>query len=360
MHKHHRTKKTKTKVGQPPGTATYTGRTPVDAHAHVSLLSYNAQAVLCDTTIKAISEVGDFRDTSSVTWLNIDGLHDTELIAQAGTFFDIHPLLIEDIVNTEQRPKADDFGTYIFFTLKALCYDEVNECIISEQISFVLGKQYVVSFQEVADGDIFDTVRSRIRNAMGKLRFSEADYLVYRLMDTVVDHYFTIMARLDERIEDLEDDVLQDRNHRDVTTEIQTLKKELIFLRKSLVPLRQAIEDVLHSNHQLVQAETRDYFRDVHDHTLQVLEEIESSREVLLGVLDMYHTQQNNRMNAIMKVLTIMSSIFIPLTFIAGVYGMNFKYMPELEQPNGYFIALSVMAVIAVLMSVWFWYKKWV
>jgi magnesium transporter len=354
-----RNKKHSTKIGQPPGTAIYTGSRSAEL-SHVTLLNYNAEKVLQDCAIPAINVVGDFKNTDSVTWLNIDGLHDAELIAEAGAYFGLHPLLIEDIVSTEQRPKADDFGNYIFFTLKALCYDDINECIIAEQISFVLGKQYVVSFQEVADGDIFDTVRERIRTAKGKLRFSEADYLVYRLMDTVVDHYFTIMARIDDRIETLEDEVLLDKNHHDITAEIQTLKKELIFLRKSLTPLRQAIEDVLHSNHELVLPETRDYFRDVHDHTLQVLEEIESSREVLLGVLEMYHTQQSNRMNAIMKVLTIMSSIFIPITFIAGLYGMNFKYMPELEQPFGYFAALFLMASIAVGMGVWFSYKKWV
>ncbi len=348
----------KTQVGTPPGTLIYTGETTAETPSHLSLFEYNEQIVR-ETPIAKIFDITDFEAENAVTWVNLDGLHDVGLVEQLGEHFAIHPLLLEDILNVEQRPKAEDFDQYLFFTLKALNYNCETRDVEAEQISFVLGQHYLISFQEAENGDIFEPVRERIRKNKGKLRNAGADYLVYRLLDTVVDNYFDIVDKINERIDILEDAVFKGQEPRTLTLEIQRLKKDLIQLRKSLIPLRQAIEDIQHSQEKLIRPTTLSYFRDVYDHIMQVIEEIESSREILLGVLEMHHANQGNRMNNIMKVLTIVSAIFVPLTFIAGLYGMNFKNMPELEQPYGYYVCLGVMTFIGIAMSFWFWYKKW-
>jgi magnesium transporter len=348
----------KTQIGMPPGSLVYTGNTSDDTPSHLSLFEYNEKMVY-EHRLHAANEIKTYRQTDLVTWVNLDGLHDIGLVEQLGEHFGIHSLLLEDILNIEQRPKAEDFDTYLFFTLKALNYNSETRDIETEQISFVLGHHYLVSFQEAENGDIFEPVRERIRKNKGKLRTSGADYLVYRLLDTVVDNYFDIVDRINDRIDILEESVFRGEEPHSLTVDIQRLKKDLIQLRKSLIPLRQAIEDIQHSDERLIRPATLNYFRDVQDHIMQVIEEIESAREILLGVLEMYHTNQGNRMNNIMKVLTIVSAIFVPLTFIAGLYGMNFKYIPELETHNGYFICLAAMFVVGASMSLWFWYKKW-
>ncbi len=348
----------KTQIGMPPGSLVYTGNTADDTPSHLSLFEYNEKMVR-EHHLHTASDVKEHAQSDSVTWINLDGLHDIGLVEQLGDHFGIHPLLLEDILNIEQRPKAEDFDNYLFFTLKALKYNTQTRDIEAEQISFILGYHYLVSFQEAENGDIFEPVRERIRKNKGKLRSSGADYLVYRLLDTVVDNYFDIVERINDRIDIIEESVFRGEEPQSLTVDIQRLKKDLIQLRKSLIPLRQAIEDIQHSDEKLIRPATISYFRDVHDHIMQVIEEIESSREILLGVLEMYHTNQGNRMNNIMKVLTIVSAIFVPLTFIAGLYGMNFKYMPELEQQNGYYTCLAVMFVVGLGMSLWFWYKKW-
>lgn len=341
-----------------PSSLIYTGSVAPDAPTHLSLFEYN-DTVLVEKKLAQVAEIDTHDHQHIITWVNLDGLHDIGLVEQLGQHFGLHPLLLEDILNIEERPKTEDFETYLFFTLKALNYNPQTRDVEVEQISFILGNYYVVSFQETANGDIFEPVRERIRKNKGKLRFCGADYLVYRLLDTVVDNYFEIIERINARIDALEDQVFRGSHPRSLILDSQRLKKDLIQLRKSLIPLRQAIEDIQHSSPNLIRPDTRSYFRDLQDHILQVIEEIESSREVLMGVLEMHQANQANSMNNIMKVLTIVSAIFVPLTFIAGVYGMNFKYMPELDQQNGYYICLAVMFFVGIVMFAWISYKKW-
>ena len=325
----------------------------------VSLIDYNST----DYSEKTSHDLNDFvccHNPETVSWLNVDGLHNDAIVHQIGARFGLHALLIEDVLNVEERPKTEDFGEYLFFTLKALEYNTETQKIESEQISFVLSDHYVLSFQEAAGGDLFDPVRDRLRLSKGKLRFAKADYLVYRLVDTVVDNYFLILDHVSERLLLLEDTLLKENETRETSLQIQRIKKQMIFLRKSLIPLRQAVYDLKHAPESLIAKETHNYFNDVYDHILQVIEEIESNQSILSSLTEMFQSNQSNRMNAIMKVLTVVSSVFIPLTFIAGVYGMNFENMPELKTTNGYFYTWAVMGLTALFMVSWFKYKKWI
>jgi len=294
---------------------------------------------------------------SPMTWVTVTGLHDIDLIKSLGQHFGIHPLILEDIVNTGQRPKAEDYDDYIFVVLKMLFYDAAANHITAEQVSFILGARYLISFQEV-EGDVFNFVRERIRKGKGRIRKSGPDYLAYALMDAVVDHYFTILERLGEQIEQLEEELL--KNHSPHTMQrIHSLKREMIFLRKQVWPLRDLLNFLMREESALVQESTDLFLRDVYDHTIQVIDTIDSFRDVLTGMLDLYLSTLSNKMNEVMKVLTIIATIFIPLTFIAGIYGMNFKFMPELEWKWSYPILWMLLLAIFVIMLFWFKRQKW-
>ncbi len=274
-----------------------------------------------------------------------------------GDCFRLHPLVLEDILNTDQRPKIEDYGEDLFIVLKILSYDEQTEEIAAEQVSLVLRPEVVLSFQEKV-GDAFAGVKERLRNGKGRLRKMGADSLVYALLDLVVDHYFAVLERLGERIESLEANLLADPST-STLQKIQNLKREMLFLRKWVWPMREVLSSLERGDFSVIQESTRIYLRDVYDHTIQVMDTIEIFRDMLSGMVDIYLSSLNNRMNAVMKVLTIIATIFMPLTFLAGVYGMNFKYMPELEWRWGYPFALLFMALIAGVMLVIFWRKKW-
>ncbi len=310
---------------------------------------------------KEFEKAGDcrpFKDAPAITWVHVSGIHDINALEELGEIFGLHPLTMEDILNTDQRPKMDDFCDYIYIVLKTFNHHTSPDSeLAAEQISIVLGPKFVLSFQE-NDTALFKPIRERIRAGKGRLRKSGADYLAYALIDTIVDNYFAILEQLGERIELLEESLVKNPSTQTLQA-IQRLKREMIYLRKSVWPLRETISALERTECQLMHESTNVYLKDIYDHTIQVIETIETFRDMLSGILDIYLSSVSNRMNEIMKVLTIIATIFMPLTFMAGVYGMNFKYMPELEWRWGYFFIWSVMITIAILMLVYFKKRKW-
>jgi magnesium transporter len=343
------------KAGLPPGTLLHIGEVKT-TETKIRIIDYDEKDYQ-ETEVQAIDDCFSYIDNPTVTWINIDGLHEPTVIERLGNRLGIHPLVLEDILHTGQRPKMEDFEGYLFVVLKMLQYDEKLNQIIGEQISLIVGPNYVISFQE-REGDIFNPIRDRIKNGKGRIKRAGADYLAYALLDTVVDHYFVILEALGEEIESLEDKLVIHPTPETLQT-IHKLKAEMIFLRKSVWPLREVVSGLERGDSPLVAESTRIYLRDVYDHTIQVIETIETFRDMVTGMLDIYLSSISNRMNEVMKVLTIIATIFIPLTFVAGIYGMNFKFMPELEWHWGYPAALGVMVAIAMVMFIYFRGKKW-
>ncbi|MFQ6052090.1 MAG: magnesium/cobalt transporter CorA [Candidatus Hydrothermarchaeota archaeon] len=348
-------KKRSEKVGLPPGTLVHIGEKKTEK-VRITIIDYD-ETNFEEKQIKTVEECFPFKDKSTVTWINIDGIHDLEIIKKIGRHFDLHPLILEDIVNTEQRPKTEDFGDYIYIILKMLYYNEKEDEIQAEQVSLILGANFVISFQE-RKGDLFSPIRERIASGKGRIRKMGADYLTYALIDTIVDSYFIILEKLGEKIESMEEELVANPTPETLRA-IDHSKREMISLRKSVWPLREIVSLLERGESILIHESTRIYLRDVYDHTIQVIDTIETSRDTLSGMLDIYLSSISNRMNQVMKVLTIIATIFIPLTFIAGIYGMNFGYMPELESPWGYPVVLLVMVGIGISMLVYFKRKKW-
>lgn len=349
------TKKISKKSGAAPGTLVHVGERKTD-QARITVVDY-ASDQFHEREYNTFEEAFAITDTAMTTWVNIDGIHDIELIEIIGKQFNIHPLTLEDILNTGQRPKVEEFEDYLYFVLKMLYVDEKTNEVRSEQVSLVLGNNFLVSFQEVR-GDVFEFVRERLRKGKGRIRKGGPDYLAYALIDSVVDHYFVILEKIGIAIEDLEEDLLADSTA-DTMQSIHAMKRELIYLRKQVWPIREVINTVSKQELSLVQQKTVLFFRDVYDHTIQIIDTIESYRDVLSGMLDLYLSTVSNQMNQVMKVLTIIATIFIPITFVAGIYGMNFKFMPELEWRWGYFGVWGLIAFIVLIMLVFFKRKKW-
>lgn len=348
-------KKTSTKIGLPPGTLVHIGEKKIDK-VRITLIDYD-ETHLEEKEIKTVEECFSFKDKPTVTWINIDGLHQVDIIEKIGTHFDLHPLTMEDIVHTGQRPKIDDFEHFIFIVFNMLQYDEnINE-VKAEQVSLIVGSNFVISFQE-KEGDIFNLVRERIRNGKGRIRKSGSDYLAYAMIDVVVDHYFIILEKIGEDIESLEEELLTNPTP-DTLQTIHNLKREMIFLRKSVWPLRDVVSTLERGDSDLISETTIIYLRDVYDHTIQVMDTIETFRDMISGMLDIYLSSVSNKMNEVMKVLTIIATIFIPLTFIAGIYGMNFKYMPELDWQWSYPVLWLVIIIVGVSMVIYFKRKGW-
>jgi len=311
-----------------------------------------------EKTVTDVEEACSFRNKSSVMWLNIDGVHQPEIIEQVGQSFGLHPLVAEDIASTGQRPKLEDFDDYIFIVLRMLRFDSAEDEAKTEQMSIILGRDFVISFQE-REGDVFDNIRERLKSNKGRIRKLGTDYLAYSLIDSIVDNYFVVLEKLGETIEDIEDRLVTNPTSETLKT-IHDLKREIIFLRKSVWPLREVVNRLERSESPLINKSTFVYLRDVYDHTIQIMDAVETFRDMLSGMLDIYLSSVSNRMNEVMKVLTVIATIFIPLTFVAGIYGMNFKYMPELEQTWSYPMVLILMLVVALLMVVYFRRRKWV
>ncbi len=323
----------------------------------LSVIKYNGTDFQ-EKTVETVREALSFRDNSSVMWLNIDGVHQAEIIDQVGKSFGLHPLVAEDIASTGQRPKMEDFEDYIFVVLRMLRFDNKENETKTEQISLILGRNFVVSFQE-DEGDVFDHLRERLRSNKGRIRKMGSDYLAYSLIDSIVDNYFIVLETLGEAIEDIEERLVTNPTSATLQT-IHDLKREMIFLRKSVWPLREVINKLERSESPLINKSTYIYLRDVYDHTIQVMDAVETFRDMLSGMLDIYLSSVSNRMNEIMKVLTIIATIFIPLTFVAGIYGMNFQYMPELGQTWSYPAVLILMLVVAMLMVAYFRKRHWI
>jgi len=348
-------KKRSKKVGLPPGTLVHIGEKKIDT-VKITIIDYDEKQFQ-EKEVKTIEECFPFKDKPTVTWINIAGLHQVDIIEKLGNHFDLHPLLLEDIVNTEQRPKIEDFGEYLFFIFKMLKYYETEKEIQGDQVSLVLGSNFVISIQE-SERDVFNPIRARIRSDKGRIKKRGPDYLTYSLIDAIVDAYFVVLENVGEIIEDIETELVTNPTLETLQA-IHHLKREMIFLRKSVWPLREIISHLERSESQLIQETTAIYLRDVYDHTIQVIDTIETFRDMLSGMLDMYLSSISNKMNEIMKVLTIIATVFIPLTFIAGIYGMNFRYMPELEWRWGYPVIWLAIVVISAAMAVYFRRKQW-
>jgi len=342
--------------GLPPGTLVHIGEKRTE-NVKITLLDYD-QKNFQEKELASVEECFPYKDSSSVSWININGIHQTDIIQKIGDKYGLHPLVLEDIVNTGQRPKMEDYGDYIFIVLKMLYLDNKGDLIVAEQVSLILGKNYVISFQE-REGDVFAPIRDRLRNGKGRIRQMGADYLAYALVDAIVDGYFVVLEKTGERIEFVEDKLITNPMPKTLQL-IHNVKSDMIFLRRSVWPLREVIGGMQRSESALIQKTTEVYLRDVYDHTIQVVDSIESYREMASGLLDIYLSSVSNRMNEVMKVLTIIATIFIPLTFIAGVYGMNFKFMPELGWPWGYPLVLGAMLLIGLVMVAYFRRKKWI
>lgn len=342
-------------TGLPPGTLIYVGDKK-DHAIQLRVIDYNRE-LYNETVVQDIKEIGSFKNADTVSWLKVDGVHEVDLILKIGEVYELHPLLLEDIVNTAHRPKVEDHEKHLYFTFKMLTFDEENMTLGSEQVSIVLGSSYVISFQETPH-DIFDAVRSRIKTSKGRIRGKETDYLVYALIDAVVDSYISFLESYDAYIDELEEKILVNPNQEDVAL-ILRLKKQLLFLRRTITPLREAISFIQNTDSALLNPGTVKYFSDVHDHLLYVIDSIESNRSLLDGLMESIMSNMSNRMNEVMKVLTIIATIFIPLTFIAGIYGMNFTHMPELGWKYAYPTLLGSMGVIFVGMLIFFKKSKW-
>jgi magnesium transporter len=343
------------KAGSAPGTLIHIGERRIEK-VRLTLVSYDADTI-DERQANTADEALDHCDSRRFTWLNIDGIHDIDLIERLGRHFDIHPLTQEDILNTTHRPKFEEFKQYAYIVLKMLRYDTNSNRVSTEQVSLILTERVLISLQE-SSGDVFDPVRIRLQKARGRIRNAGCDYLAYALIDAIVDHYFSILEQIGVRIEDLEEETLSAPTTA-VLQRIHAMKREILYLRKQIWPLREVVGAMAKEESMLIQNATRIFLRDVHDHAVQIMETIEAQRDLLTGLLDLYMTGISNRMNEIMKVLTIIATIFIPITFIAGVYGMNFKNMPELEWPWGYGLVWCVMIAVVIALVIFFKRKKW-
>ncbi|KAF0238883.1 MAG: hypothetical protein FD181_606 [Prolixibacteraceae bacterium] len=348
--------KQKSKLGMPPGSLVFTG---VQKMAEVDICVFNydetfeneIRAKTTDELIKLINS------TKGVVWINIDGLHDEKTIEQICTFLDIHKLSMEDILSIGQRPKIEEYANYLHVVLKEINLDQKDDIIEFEQISFILKNNVLVSFQEKS-GDVFDGVRRRIREGNGSVRKRGADYLLYALLDNIIDHYFVVLEIFGEKLEKLETELLENPD-KSTLSKLHNFRRETLGLRRTVYPLREMVASIEKLDDLLFGSNNRIFTRDLYDHTIKVVETVEIFRDMTSSLLDLYINSVSNKMNEIMKVLTIMTSIFIPLTFIAGVYGMNFSNMPELKHKYGYFVILGVMAVVVLGMLYYLKRKKW-
>lgn len=350
------THKRSSKSGLPPGTPVHIGERKTGA-PRVRLMQYDGDR-LVEEEVTDVSSCQAWRNRSGITWVSVEGVHQIDLLEQLGACFGLHPLVLEDIANTGQRPKAEDYGEYLYIVLRMLSLTEATQEVVGEQVSLVLGPNFLVSFQEGIVGDRFGPIRERLRTAKGRVRREGADYLAYFLIDAIVDGYFVLLEQLGEQIEVLDERMLMNRAS-EVSRTIHLLKREMIWLRKAVWPLRELVNTLQRAETPLIRESTGVYLKDVYDHTIEVIDTVETYRDVLSGMLENHLSLLTTRLNEVMKVLTVISTIFIPLTFITGIYGMNFRSMPELEWRWGYPLTMLGMASIAVALYFYFRRKKW-
>lgn len=349
------------KVGLAPGSLVYVGDADLAIEQPVvTVITYNAseikERVLTLNTLNTL-KVSDLKMPDQKLWLNVHGVHDVAVIKHIGELFSIHPLVLEDIVNTEQRPKIDEFNDYLFLEARSFVYDKANLAIGSEQISFVLGRDFLLTFQERSSG-IFEPVRNRMRVENAQIRTLGLDYLAYALLDSVVDRYFNVLEEVSETSEQLEEVLLTRPSNAELHS-IHQLKRASIELRRAVWPLREVINQLTHNDNDFFKPATMPYLRDVYDHTVNFIESLESIRDSLSSMMDIYMASVSQRVNLELRALTVVAMLFMPATLIAGIFGMNFNYMPWIEEHNAFWYAVSIMAGIALAMILIFWRRQW-
>jgi magnesium transporter len=343
------------KVGMAPGALIHLGERKTE-QATIALIEYGAGEII-EHQFTSLADSQGYQPHLPVLWLNVHGLHEPEVMAEIGRRFNLHPLVLEDILNTDQRPKVDDYGDYLFMVARFFEIETEAGQVGSDQVSIILGKNFVLTFQERPSGR-FDPIRERLRHDRGQIRKLGADYLAYSLIDAVVDRYFTILESIGERTEELEDMMLENPRPGTLQT-VHQLKRETLTLRRSIWPLREVINNLTRADDRFFSPETRPYLRDVYDHTVHAIESLEANRDVIAGMLDIYLSSISNRVNQEVRALTVVAVIFMPATLISGIFGMNFKLMPLLERPDGFTIALGLMATVATTLSIIFWRRRW-
>ena len=343
------------KAGLPPGALVPVGE-PKTARLGITLIEYGAEEIV-ERGFDTITEALAYQPRLPTLWLNVYGLPDAESMSALGRRFQLHPLVLEDILNTDQRPKVNDYGDTLYLVARFFDYDRDSMSVSSDQVSIVLGKNFVLTFQERPTGS-FDPVRERLRQARGQIRRLAADYLAYTLLDALVDRYFLVLEQIGERTELLEDELM----HRATPTVLRTLhqlKRETLTLRRAVWPLREVVATLARGEGGFFRPETLPYLRDVYDHMVHVIESLEAIRDLIAGMLDIYLSSVSNRVNQEVRMLTVIALIFMPATMVSGIFGMNFRVMPLLENPVGFYLALGLMAAIATTLGIAFWRRRW-
>ncbi len=349
-------RKLRKKIGLPPGSVVFTGQQKVET-VHLSYLEYNAD--ICDETSLSNQTISSFHQPISeyTQWYDVRGLHDTELIKNIGQTFSIHPLVLEDIADPAQRPKYEEYETGIAILLKALKFDAHLSKVITEQVSIYIGNGFILSFQEDVT-DLFVAIRTRLVNGKGQIRTKGADYLAYAIIDALMDHYFVVLDNIEEQIEVIERNILETKGNNN-KGKIHQLKQEILIARKAIGPLREANSRFSKSDHPLIDSDTKKYIRDLYDHNVHLMDTVDTYRDMLTSLQELYLSEISFKMNQVMQVLTLITTIFVPLSFLAGLYGMNFEYIPELKFKYGYFVLLSVMFCMVVGLLIYFKKKDW-
>lgn len=343
------------KIGMPPGSMVYIGRQRTQK-VTISEISFSPEHY-DEKILSKISDSKSWDKPDKVSIVSVVGIHDTSIIEATGEYFKLDPMILEDVVNSQSRSRFEEFDDYLFFSMKILGLDQNTNEIFTEHISLLLGNNGMISFQE-SEMKILDPLKERIKKGKGLVRKRKADFIFYRLVDIFVDNYFIISEHLADRIELLEEKILQNPDEL-VHEEIYKLKKKISFVKRTMSPLRESVSSIIKSDSELMSESTQNYFRDVYDHLIYLNETVDSQRETINDFLNLYMSAMSNKMNEVMKFLTIFASTFIPLTFIAGIYGMNFTHMPELQSTYGYYIIWGVMLTVAILLLIYFRKKKW-
>jgi magnesium transporter len=348
-------RKSKKTGGLPPGTVVYTGDKK-STEVKIQVIDYD-EATIEEHEVKTPEECEKYLKSNTVSWINVTGIHDTEIIERMGKLFKLHPLVLEDIANTNQRPKIEDYEDYLYIVCKMIFYDK-NEELKVVQVSMIVANSFILTFEET-EGDVFDILRLRLRNGKGKVRKLKTDYLAYSLLDSMVDNYFISLEKIGEEIEDIEEEVIK-HPRQDIISDIQKMRRDLIYIRKSVWPMREVSTGLERDESKIIKKGTKIYVRDLYDHTIQAIDVVETYRDVLSGLIDMHLSSMSNKMNEIMKFLTIISTIFMPLTFITSLYGMNFVNLPELHFQYGYYYLWIALILMSSAMLLYFRRKKWI
>ena len=343
------------KTGLPAGTLVHLGERKTE-HAAITLIEYDAGA-LQETHFDSLAACQACAPSQPKLWLNVHGLHEPAVMQEIGKRFQLHPLVLEDILNTDQRPKVDDYGNYLFLVARFFNYDEANLAVTTEQVSFVIGTNFVLTFQERPTGN-FDPVREWLRTDKGRIRQLGTDYLAYALLDVIVDRYFTVLEQIGDRTEQLEDDLLAKPDAAQLQT-LHQIKRETLTMRRSIWHLREVVNTLVRNDSRFFTPETQLYLRDIYDHTVHLIESLEAIRDLIAGMLDIYLSSISNRVNQEVRALTVFALIFMPATLISGIFGMNFESMPLLHDPSGFLFAIGLMIGVASTLGLIFWRRRW-